>query len=679
MRFSIRNWALILTTLSVISTGNTLRAQVREVININRNWRFFSNSPTSDNASIVNLPHTWNCDALGSHSDYYRGIGNYIKDIDIPAEWNDKRVFIHFGAAGTVADLIVNGLHVGEHRGGFTAFTFELTPYLHFGETNSIWVIVNNSPQMDVLPTAGDYNVYGGLYRDVELIVTGQTVIYPTEEGIRLVQKSISPERALVDAIVRIDGQHDLNLSVSLAVTTPRCDTVFFQSSRFRVPASGIGSAMIPIELESPTLWDGLENPYLYNVTVKVTEHHVTCDSLTVPLGLRYFSIDPETGFSLNGQAMQLHGVFYYGDRAGVGPALTEYQIQEDLDYMAEMGVNAVRTSPGPHSQKFYDECDRRGLIVWSDLPFVGPAYLTDRGYVNTESFCVNGVQQLREMISQYYNHPSIAMWGLFNNQSMRGDDPTPYIEELNEVAQEEDPTRMTVGASNQDGQMNFVTDLIVWDHILGWKEGFPSDISVWLQQLQSNWSNLSSGLGYGAGASIYHQEDSLYRPDHLSNWHPERWQSYLHEQYYSFVKNAPFLWGIFIANMFDYGAVGRDWGDDIGVDDRGVITFDRKYCKDAFYFYKANWNPDEPFVYIAERRWNHRTKRTQTLKVYSNASEVEMFLNGTTLGKRSGTNGVFVWEEIMMLDGINELEARSNSSIDHAQIEIAEDKTNLF
>ena len=219
-------------------------------------------------------------------------------------------------------------------------------------------------------------------------------------------------------------GSETRDLLVNLAVTTPRRDTIFFQASRFRVPASGIGTVTIPIELESPTLWNGVENPYLYNVIVKVTDQNVTCDSLAVPLGLRYFSVDPKTGFALNGRPLQLHGVFYYEDRASVGPALTEYQIREDLDYMVEMGVNAVRTSPGPHSQEFYDECDRRGLIVWSDLPFVGPSYLTDRGYIGTESFRANGVQQLREMISQYYNHPSIAMSGALRTRACAATTP---------------------------------------------------------------------------------------------------------------------------------------------------------------------------------------------------------------------------------------------------------------
>ena len=668
---SVLSLALLLAAL----WGGSLQTQAREVININRNWRFFSNSHTSDNATAVNLPHTWNRDAIGGHSYYYRGVGNYLKEIKIPEAWRGKRVFIRFGAGGTVASLVVNGRNVGEHRGGYTAFAFELTPYLRFGETNSIWVVVNNAPQMDVLPTAGDHNVYGGLYRNVDLIVTEPSLIRATEGGIRLVQKYVSTERAAVDATIRIDGQPNRNLLVNLAVTTPRLDTIFFQASRFRVPANGTGSITIPIELESPTLWEGVENPYLYNVIVKLTDQEFTCDSLSVPMGLRSISVDPQEGFKLNGRPMQLHGVVYYEDRANVGPALTAYQIKEDIDYMIEMGVNAVRTAPGPHSQAFYDECDRRGLIVWCDLPFVGPAYLTDRGYINTESFRANGRQQLHEMIAQYGNHPSIAMWGLFNDQNMRGDDPTSFIRELNAQARSEDPTRMTVGTSNQDGQMNFITQLIAWDHILGWKEGLPSDISIWLKQLQSNWSNLNSGLCYGAGASIYHQEDSLYRPDYMGNWHPERWQSYLHEQYYTFVKDAPYLWGVFIANMFDYGAADREWGDGTGVDDRGLITFDRKYRKDAFYFYKANWNPDEPFVYIAERRWHRRSKPEQTLKVYSNALEVELFVNGVSMGTRTGVNGVFTWDKIRLKEGINNIEARSDSGIDYTQIEIVEDK----
>ncbi|MFQ8805000.1 MAG: glycoside hydrolase family 2 TIM barrel-domain containing protein [Alistipes indistinctus] len=481
-------------------------------------------------------------------------------------------------------------------------------------------MIVNNSPQMDVLPTAATNGLRRPLPR--RRADRHRAVGHPrlrrrhpprAESGLS--------ERAAVDAVIRIDGQRDRNLLVNLAVTTPRRDTIFFQASRFRVPASGIGTVTIPIELESPTLWNGVENPYLYNVIVKVTDQNVTCDSLAVPLGLRYFSVDPKTGFALNGRPLQLHGVFYYEDRASVGPALTEYQIREDLDYMVEMGVNAVRTSPGPHSQEFYDECDRRGLIVWSDLPFVGPSYLTDRGYIGTES----SPRQRRAATPRddlaILQPPSIAMWGLFSNQSMRWRRPHP----VHQGAEHGGPGGGSHAHDRRREQPGRTDELHHEAGRLGPHLRLERGPSLRYFGMAGNscrptGATSTPGLSYGAGASIYHQDDSLYRPDYLGNWHPERWQSYLHEQYYSFAKNAPFLWGVFIANMFDYGAAGREWGDGTGVDDRGLVTFDRKYRKDAFYFYKANWNPDEPFVYIAERRWDRCVKRTQTLKVYSNA-----------------------------------------------------------
>ena len=670
----MRTFILILTAL--LAWG---QLSAREVVNINRNWRFFSDSEgSSDHAAVVNLPHSWNTDALSGKKDYFRGVGNYMKDINIPAQWEGKRVFIRFYGAASVATLMVNGYHVGEHRGGYTAFTFELTRFLKYGQSNSLWVIVNNAPLMDVMPTAGDINIYGGLYRDVELIVTEPTLVSVTDyssDGIYLAQRRVSPERAEVDAMIHIDGRHDQNLIVSLAVTTPRKDTVVYQASRFRIPSQGKGVLTIPIVMERPTLWNGTENPYMYNVQVKLSEDTLTLDSLAVPLGLRYFSVDPISGFSLNGQPYPLHGAVYYEDRATVGPALTSYQVQEDVDLMTEMGVNAVRAADYPHSPDFYTDCDRRGLVVWTDLPFVGPAYLTDRGYINTPSFQENGRQQLREMIAQRYNNPSVLLWGIFSKLNARGDDPTAYVQELNSLAMEQDDSRLTVATSNQDGNINFITDLIVWDQIFGWKEGQPSDVKIWLDQLKANWSSLCSGLSYGAGASIYHQDDSLYRPDYNGNWHPERWQTYLHEEYYANVKDASFLWGLFVANMFDFGAAGNTSGEGRGINDLGMVTFDRKYRKDAFYFYKANWNQTDPFVYIAEKRWDRRVTRTQTITVFSNATQVELFVNGISQGTKVPINGTFTWEEVELSDGMNSLEARSESAIDYAEIEVAYDR----
>ena len=519
----------------------------REVINLNRDWRFFSYSEgSSDRAQNVNLPHTWNNDALGGKNDYFRGVGNYMKDIQVPLEWRNKRVFIRFSGAGTVTDLIVNGRHVGEHRGGFGAFTFELTGYLRYGEQNLLWAIVNNAPRLDVLPTAGDINIYGGLYRDVDLIVTEPSHIavnHYGSQGVYVHQKSVSRERAELEAVVRIDGLRDRLLSVTATVVTPMRDTVASEHARFRVPAEGRGSVSGPIAMDNPRLWNGTADPFMYDVIVRLMDDSLLCDEVTVPLGLRYFSVDPKQGFLLNGSPYRLRGVSHYEDRASVGNALTPYQIAEDLDLIAEMGANAVRAAAYPHNESFYDECDRRGLVVLSELPLIGPAYMTDRGYINTEAFRDNGRDQLREMIFQQFNHPSVAVWGIFFDQTPRGDDPTAYVKELNSLAMLEDPSRLTSATSNQDGKINFVTDLVVWDHNYGWKEGLPSDIKVWLDQLRTNWGSLCSGISYGAGASIYHQDDSLYRPDYLGNWHPERWQTYLHEQYYPYIDGSPFLW----------------------------------------------------------------------------------------------------------------------------------------
>lgn len=655
-----RYFVIIASLLMCLGLGGNLSA--REVININRNWRFFSNSEgSSDRAQSVNIPHTWNSDALSGKKDYFRGVGNYMKDITVPESWRNKRVFIKFNGATTITNVLVNGRHVGENRGGYTPFTFELTGYLKYGENNFIWVIVNNSPQLDIMPTAGDINIYGGLIRDVELIVTEASLFsvdpkHPTQ----LIQRNITAEKAEVDAMIKIDGLADRNLSINLLLTNAKGDTVDHSSTKIRVPATGKISTTVPIVINKPTLWNGTQNPYLYNVSLSLVDENITCDSLSIPLGVRYFSVDPKLGFMLNGKPYRLKGVYSYEDRAGVGNALTAYQIKEDLDLITEMGANSVRAAAYPHNTLFYQECDRRGIIVWSDLPFIGPAYMTDKGYLDHEPLRENGRIQLSEMIRQLYNHPSIVMWGIFSNLSTRGEDPTNYIKELNSLAFKEDPTRLSVAASNQDGEINFATDLIVWDQVFGWKEGIPTDINVWLNQLKNSWSQLRSGVSYGVGASIYHQSDSLYRPPYLGNWHPERWQTYLHEQYYPIINANQALWGWYIANMFDYGASGRSWGEGNGIDDRGLVTFDRKYRKDAFYFYKANWNPNSPFVYITEKRWDERSGLVQNIKVYSNQPEVELFINGVSFGKKTGINGTFTWEKLTLKAGDNNIEAVS-------------------
>lgn len=652
-----------------------LQLGAREVIDIDEGWRFFYQyQGSSDQAQIANLPHTWSVDALTGKRDYFRGVGNYMKDLQVPKSWEGKKIYIRFGGAGTVTDLIVNGRHVGEHRGGYGAFVFDLTPYLRYGVSNSIWAQVNNAPQFDVLPTAGDLNIYGGLYRSVELIVTEQAHIavdHYASSGVYVQQKSVLPDLAELETLVRVQGASGQMLKVDMSILTPEGDTVALQQSECKIPETQRTSVVIPVTIQNPTLWDGVDNPYMYTVRVRLSDASAVYDEVTVPLGLRFFTVDPKSGFMLNGRPYRLKGVTYYEDRAGTGLALQPFHIREDLDLITEMGANAIRAAGYPHNAEFYAECDRRGIIVWSEIPFIGPAFMSDRGYIDSEAFRKNGEMQLYEMIFQQYNHPSVVMWGLFADQNTVSDDPTEFIRSLNAKAMQEDPSRLTVGLSNTDGSINFITDLVVWDHVFGWKEGLPSDLKVWINQLQKQWGSLCSGVSYGAGASIYQQNDSLYRPDYMGRWHPERWQTYLHEQYFPMVNESPFFWGWFVSNMFDYGAATRTWGEGIGLDDRGLVTFDRKYKKDAFYFYKANWNNSEPMVYIAERRWNERSNPKQNIRVYSNANEVELWANGVSLGKKQGVNGIFLWENIELNRGLNTLEARADMCWDQALITI--------
>ena len=665
MKRSVILWLLLLS----------IQASGREVFNINRGWKFFSNSEvTSDAATTVNLPHTWNRDALGGKRDYFRGIGNYLKHINIPEEWRGRRVFLKCYGANSVATVLINSRHAGEHRGGYTSFTYEITDYLNFGRDNLFWIIVNNSPQSDVLPTAGDANSYGGLFRDVELIVTGEEIVSVTDyatDGIYVAQKRVSRDQVEAEASVKVVGVRDEVVMAELAVFTDEMDTVAHGDARVKLNGRMPSTAHIPFSIGNPVLWDGVNNPFLYNVGVKILKDDVVTDSVVVKTGFRYFSVDPQQGFMLNGIPYPIKGAVVHQDRALMGTAIVPYQVKEDFDLIRGMGVNMVRVADVVHNPEFYELCDKYGILVWSDFPLVGAAYLTDKGFLDTQAFCDNGKQQALEIIRQQYNHPSVVMWGIFSKLSMRGDNPSDYIVELNSLAKREDPSRLTVATSNEDGDINFITDLVVWSHFFGWREGLPEDINIWRNQFRANWKDMLSGVTYEAGGSIFHQEDSLYRPSFRGNWHPERWQTHLHEVYFNSLKGDSLFWGLFVSNMFDYGAAGHAWGEGKGINDYGMVTFDRKYCKDAYYFYKANWNTTDPFVYISERRWDKRRQRNQNVRVYSNQDEVELFVNGISQGRHTGTNGLFLWENVLFDDGENVLEVRSGDSYDRVVIEI--------
>lgn len=636
----------------------------REVHRINDNWEFFfGNYISSDHAQRVTLPHTWNADTGATCGDYLRGLGNYLKVINIPADWQGRRVFLRFYGAATVADVAINGRYVGTHRGAGTAFTFEITDKLHYGASNSIRVLVNNAQQTDIFPLALEENCYGGLYRDVELIVTDDVAVSPVElstDGIFVTPHTVSPERVEGQLSVGIlSGFTEKQGQLRVAILSPERDTVFRDEVRTRFDVRNDATTItVPFEIEHPELWGTAEDEQpLYTVVAALTAGGST-DSVAVRTGFRTISFDDGRYLRLNGAPFRMHGVALYGDRAGVGSAMLPQHIREDMDIIEESGANTVRMVTQPASPQYFDECDRRGIAVWCDIPLVNSPFPADCAFTSSPALAENGRQQLREIIAQNYNRPSVIMWGIFSKLIVPGDDPQPYIRQLDSLAHAMDGSRPTVAVSNQDGDINFITDLIVWEKSYGWTGGDMRDLGIWQEALHKGWSDLVSGLTYSAGGSPLHQDSILQRPRLDRYWHPERWQTRFHESYLRTIDADTLFWGVVAGNMFDFGSARRTQIDGKGINDCGLVTFDRSIRKDAFYLYKARWNRRDPFVYITERRWARRSNPVQTVTVYSNQPQVELIVNGRSQGMLEAADGIFVWKDIKLSAGDNTIEA---------------------
>lgn len=629
----------------------------RNIICLNENWSFrFSHQVNKGTARRVDLPHTWNAqDALSGKVDYKRGIGNYEKRIFIKPEYQGKRLFLRFEGVNTVASVFVNRKYAGEHRGGYGAFVIEITDKVDYGKENSVLVRVNNAEQLDIMPLVGDFNMYGGIYRDVNLIVTENVCISPLDyasSGVKLIQDSVSNEYAKVRNVIQLSNGRNADSKLDLSVAVKEGDkTVKSFSSSVVVQAGKNITHEIPMEFNKPHLWNGMEDPFMYRVEVFIKENGKVLDIVSQNMGLRYYNVDTEKGFFLNGKHLQLKGVCRHQDRAEIGNALRKEHHDEDLAIMLDMGVNAVRLAHYPQDEYFYDLMDRHGLIVWAEIPFVGPGGYEDKGFVDSEMFKENGKQQLIEMIRQHYNHPSICFWGLFNELKEYGDNPIEYIKELNEIAHKEDPTRPTTSASNQGGAINHITDVIAWNRYDGWYGGNPGTLGAWLDDLKKKNPNIKVGISeYGAGASIYHQQEELKQPNPSGWWHPENWQTYYHIENWKIISSRKFVWGSFVWNMFDFGAAHRTEGDRPGINDKGLVTFDRKVRKDAFYFYKANWNKNEPVLYIAGKRCDRRISNVQTIMAFTNQPEAELFVNGKSYGKVKADEYCIVkWENVIL------------------------------
>jgi beta-galactosidase len=643
----------------------TVNAQ-RNSVPLNKEWDFKGASLWEESIEgVVDLPHTWNAKDAAQGYNYFRGEGNYSKKYFIDRALKGKRLFLKFEGVQTVANVSINGIHLGEHRGGYSAFTFEITKNVKYGEDNYIQVKVDNSETEDVLPLGGDFNIYGGIYRPVKLIITEEVCITPLDfasPGVYLFQNNITKERAEVAVVTKISNASASNSNIELEVIiSDAVGKIVHQGKKeVLVNAGETKDTNHSVLISNPHLWNGLKDPYLYSVQVLVKDGGKIIDQITQPLGLRYYHTDPEKGFFLNGEHLKIKGVSRHQDFAKVGSALSEKHHRLDMEMISEMGANGIRLAHYQHSDFFYALADSLGMTVWAEIPFVGS---NQDGYSDSDEFRKNSKQQLQELIRQNFNHPSILFWGIYNEIGMDNDPVlTAIINDLQKLAKAEDPTRQTVAASflrRIDDTLNKIPDMIAWNRYFGWYYNKPFKLGEFLDRIHEEKPGFKIGVSeYGAGGSTIHHEEKIRRPFPIFHeWHPEEYQATVHESIWKVINDRDYVWGSYVWNMFDFGSHFRREGDAIGINDKGMVSYDRNTKKDAFFFYKANWS-QEPVIHLTNSRFKIRENDKINVKVYSNLGAVELFVNGTSVGTKTGENATLVWEDIELMEGNNKVKA---------------------
>ncbi|WP_090993339.1 glycoside hydrolase family 2 protein [Pedobacter insulae] len=633
----------------------------RQSFSLNDNWKFYFayNFEQNIDKQTVNLPHTWNAgETLKGVANYSRTTAIYENTLLIKPEWNGKRLFIYFEGVNSVATVFINKKIAGEHFGGYTGFCVEITNLVKPGE-NSISVQVSNAYRTDVIPLHGDFNIYGGIHRKVSLLVTNANCISPLDygsSGVYIQQEQVSAQNASIEVLSKLAVQSTQGLSLQTTVYDQQKRKV--ASLKTALSTATTSSLKQQLTIDQPTLWNGKANPYLYSVEVSLLHNNEIIDQVTQPLGLRYFKVDADKGFFLNGQYLDLYGVGRHEDVAGKGSALTDTDQANDMDLIKTLGATAVRLTHYPHNKQFYDLCDKNGLVVWSEIPFVGPGGYTGTGYIKSKTLESNVKTMLLEMIRQNYNHPSVCFWGLFNELKLDYDDPQPFIEELNALAKDEDPGRLTTLASNlEKNTFTNLTDLMGWNQYFGWYGGLFSDVGNWADATHAALPKKPISISeYGAGASPFKHTETQDKVAPKGKFHPEEYQTAFHEAHWAALKKRPFIWGKFIWVLADFGSSIRTEGDQDGMNDKGLVTYDRTIKKDAFYFYKANWNP-EPILYLAERRNTNRTKTITTVKVFSNAANAQLWINDKLIGKKAKNDlNTILWEKVKLAPGLNKI-----------------------
>lgn len=653
--------------------------QAREVTAFNEGWSFkkgpFSEDPLLFSAGFgarwqeVKIPHTWNAsDMQNATNNYYAGAAYYKKEYTPSADLKGKRLFLRFQGVGSVAEVYINKVYAGNHKGAYSAFAIEISKLVKYGEPNEILVKVDNSPRPDVIPINNTlFGVYGGIYRPVELIVTSPVNIAVTDyasPGVYISQQHVNRKSADVEVKVKLENKQAQAQKIELSTTIYERNGAVKAQQHTPLTLSPQGRQVCKqqFSLRNPHLWQGLEDPYLYKVVVSVKADGKVIDEVIQPLGLRHYELRAADGMYLNGKKVPMYGVCRHQDWWKLGSALTDKEHDTDLAIIKEIGATTIRFAHYQQAERIYAKCDSIGFMVWAEIPFVNRVSTREGD---------NAKQQLTELIRQNYNHPSIYIWGLHNEVYTPYNYTVSLTTELNDLAKTEDPYRLTASVNgysvvNQESNLN--ADVQGINHYFGWYGGKISDIEKWVTGMEKNFPGYRVIFSeYGAEANIHQQEEVVGEVGrYFSQFYPETFSTKFHEIQWGVIAKHPYLVASYIWNTFDFATPATSQGGVKARNMKGLVTFDRQTKKDPFYWYKANWSK-EPVLYITQRRATERENEVTPVTVYCNTGTPRLFVNGveaTTF--RQGTTAVhYIFENVRLKQGENVIEAKAGEQTD--------------
>lgn len=614
---------------------------MRSTTKLMKNWQF---TGPDGKTTAVDLPHTWNnIDGQDGGNDYWRGICIYKTRFAAPAfDKNTQQVWLQFEGVNASAKVTLNGVEVTRHDGGYSTFRADVTALL--ADSNELIVEADNSKNDRVYPQKADFTFYGGIYRDVSLLVVNRNHIalgYLGGPGVQITP-TVNGANADIEVKTWMEGDGEVEFSI-------------YDATGAEV-LTGKGRDTT-VTLEHPHLWDGVRDPYLYTCAVRLVLNGEVQDEVRQRFGVRSFSVDPKRGFFLNGRPYPLHGVSRHQDRKGLGNAITREMHDEDMQLIKELGANTIRLAHYQHDQYFYDLCDEAGMVVWAEIPYISEHMPNGRE---------NTISQMKELIVQNYNHACIVCWGVSNEITISTKDNRDMRDNhhvLNDLCHEMDKTRLTTLACYaMCGPFNpvaHITDLVSWNLYLGWYVPGLFLNDLWMDFFHLCYPNRALGFSeYGAEGMPNLHSSHPRRGDHT-----EEYQAIYHEYMLRCFDRHKWLWATHVWNMYDFAADARDQGGEPGMNHKGLVTFDRKTKKDSFYIYKAWWS-DEPFVHICSKRYADRTENEIEVKVYSNQKQVSLYVNGEKLAEQEGEH---IFKFRVKLNGETKVQAVAGDSIDDA------------